>query len=191
MATAPGAIAAVVQAECAHLSDEYHPIVDAVHDLREEVVPYRLPSLSVVEFEVDYVELIETLKNKTDLTRVSVRKTTVIFSAASDRFDVWQLPPLSATLLNFCDGRRTTRDITRDLRSIGIGLSGIPPEKICFYGLMQLKKDGFIGLSASQMTWQKQNEDELLTRAPRYTLPSQANNTQQPWPAQPGSFVTP
>jgi radical SAM superfamily enzyme YgiQ (UPF0313 family) len=184
MATARAAVAAVAQAENAPARDGPRPIIDGTDCLEESSVPYRLDTLFVVDVEVDYRELIESLRNKTDLNLVSVRSTTVVFSATGDRLDVWQLPPLSAALLRLCDGRRTVNDITREFRAPATELDGIPAEKVCLFGLMQLTEDGFIGLSATALTWEAEenaNEDRPI-RAPRYSPPPRANNTQQPWP---------
>lgn len=182
MSVASEAIEAAVQAECLTAHNEVTPIADSVDILEDSVVPYRLPHMSLVEFDVDYGELILALRNNTDLTRVTVRKTTVVFSSADERFDVWQLPPLSAALLDLCDGRRTVRDITLAFSALGTELSEIPAETVCFYGLTQLKADGAIGLSASPVIWQAPQDLAKKTEEAHYAFPRQAGNTQQPWP---------
>ncbi len=184
MATAREAIAAVAQTECAPARDGRKPIINEVDRLEDSSVPYRLDALFVVDVEVDYKELIESLRNKRDLNLVPARDTTVVFSTTSEQLDVWQLPPLSVTLLRLCDGRRTVKEITREFSLVGTDLDGIPIDKVCCFGLMQLREDGLIGLSASPLTWEdeKREDEDAITRAPRYSLPPQANNTQQPWP---------
>ena len=94
------------------------------------------------------------------------------------------LPPLSVALLRLCDGRRTVDEITRAFRPPEDGFSGIPVDTACLFGLMQLREDGIIGLSASPLTWEEEvsTNDDARARAARYSLPPQAGNTQQPWP---------
>jgi radical SAM superfamily enzyme YgiQ (UPF0313 family) len=184
MATARAAIAAVARAECAPAHDGRRPIVDEVDSLEGTSVPYRLDTLFAVDVEVDYRALIESLKNKSDLTRVSPCDTTIVFSPAGDQLDVWQLPPLSVTLLRLCDGKRSVTEIAHEWRTVGSDLDGIPAETACCFGLMTLRKDGFIGLAASPLTWaeEKGSDEDVVTAPPRYASPPQSSNTQQPWP---------
>ncbi len=184
MATARAAIAAVARTECAPARDGRKPIINEVDCLEGGSVPYLLDSLFVVDIAVNYKELIESLRNKTDLNQASARDTTVVFSTAGDQLDVWQLPPLSVMLLRLCDGRRTVNEIAREFSLPATELNEIPVEKVCLFGLMQLREDGFIGLSSSPLTWEEAEDshEDVMTGAPRYSLPPQANNTQQPWP---------
>ena len=54
----------------------------------ETVVPYKLDSLFVVDLEVDYKELIQSLRNKTDLSEVTSCEATVVFSDDDDDLEV-------------------------------------------------------------------------------------------------------
>jgi radical SAM superfamily enzyme YgiQ (UPF0313 family) len=184
MANARAAVSAVARAECVPVRETPTPIADPVEALTETTVPYPLDTSMVIDLEVDYKELIDSLKSKTDLNTVAVRDTTIVYGTSGDRLDTWQLPPLSAALLRLCDGTRTVAEIARRFRPAGSELEGIPAEKVCLFGLMQLKEDGLIGLSASPLTWDQpaaQNTTSL-TAAPHYSLPPQASHTQQPWP---------
>jgi len=185
MANAPAAIVAVLEAESVHSRDALVPIVDAADTFQDNIFPYRLPELCVAQFDVDYNELIDSLKKKRDLTSLSSGSSTVVFSPQNDRLDIWQLPPLSAMLLTLCNGTHTVRDIVRDFSRLATEFDGVPAEKVCLFGLMQLKDDGFIGLSASPVKWQAQRDGKAMALEPRYALPPQANNTQQPWPPLP------
>jgi hypothetical protein len=180
IANAPRAIAAVARSESARIKDERRPVVTETNRLDESTVPYLIESLLVMDLEVDYKKLIESLRNKTDLNQVSACAATVIFSDAGDDLNVWQLPPLAGTLLRLCDGARTVAQITQEFSLLEIELNEIPVEKACLFGLMQLLEDGFIGLSASPLTWLDQIE------LPEYALPRSATNTQQPWPLSRG-----
>ena len=51
---------------------------------------------------------------------------------------------IAGTLLRLCDGQRTVAEIADELSSLGIDVNGIPIDKVCLFGLMQLREDGFI-----------------------------------------------
>jgi hypothetical protein len=176
MANAPAAIAAVSQTESAPVRDERTPIIKETNCLNETAVPYKFDSLFFVDIEIDYKELIESLRHKTNLNEVSVRDATVVFRNTDDDLKVWQLSPLAGTLLRLCDGQRTVAEITNEFSGLGIEID-VPLEKVVVFGLMQLIEDEFIGLSASPLIW----EGDAMTSA--YSLPPKASNTQQPWPA--------
>lgn len=177
MANASAAIAAIAETENAPLEEQRKPIFQETNRLDETVVPYKLDSLFVIDLEVDYKELIESLRNKADLNEVSACEVTVVFSNDDDDLEVWQLPSLAGVLLRLCDGKRTVADITREFSRLELELNGIAPEKACLFGLVQLIEDGVVGLSATPLAW----EDNAID-APRFSLPPKATNTQQPWP---------
>lgn len=79
IAKASAAIAAIALTENAPVREQRKPIVQETTRLDESVVPYKLDSLFIVDLDVDYKELIERLKNKTDLNEVSVCDATVVF----------------------------------------------------------------------------------------------------------------
>jgi hypothetical protein len=188
MATARDAIAALVQMErtpkkVVRQSEQQPVKADKV--MEADAIPYLPENLSVMELEIDYRNLIESLKNKTDLSRVPLRQVTVIFAPTGDRkIQVWQLPPLSVMLLRLCDGRRTVGAIVREFSLLETGFDGIPADKVCLFGLMQLRKDGFISLSDSPVMREREAGSSVgeITGEPKYSLPPQATNTQQPWP---------
>jgi radical SAM superfamily enzyme YgiQ (UPF0313 family) len=148
MAKAPAVIAAIAQTECATRKDQRQRVIEETGRLDETTVPYLVDSLLVVDLEVDYKELIYSLRNKTDLSEVSACNATVVFSNADEDMNVWQLSPLAGALLRLCDGRRTVTEITQELSFLETGLSEIPADKVCLFGLGQLLDDGFIGLSS-------------------------------------------
>jgi len=181
MANAPVAIAAVARTESAPARDEHKPVVNETESFEGSTVPYQLETLFVTNVEVDYQELIASLRSKTDLKRVSPADVTVVFSDDRGELNVWQLPPLAGTLLRLCDGQRSIAEIIPEFSLLGIELDGIPVEKACLFGLMQLRADGFIGLSSSPLTWI--DDDEASLGPEKFLLPPKASNTQQPWPA--------
>ena len=177
MANASAAIAAIAQTENAPVREAHKPIIHETTRLEETAVPYRIDALFVVDLELDYKELIRSLRDKTDLNEVSAREVTVVFSSADDELEVWQLPPLAGTLLHLCDGTRTVHEITREFSLLDIQLNEIEPEKVCLFGLVQLLEDGILGLSSAPLRW----EDDAI---PRISLPPKFSNTQQPWPPE-------
>src|SRR5689334_20326998 len=148
MAHAPAAIAAIARTERVPVRDQRQRVIEETDSLDETTVPYLLDSLSVVDLEVDYKELISCLRNKTGLDQVSTCNATVVFSNADEDLNVWQLSPLSGALLRLCDGQRTVADLIREFSSLETALTDIPSDKVCLFGLMQLLEDGFIGLSS-------------------------------------------
>ena len=185
MARACAALAAVARAEAASAPANRKPIVDAVERVDPGSIPYRLENVIAIDVDVDYKQVIECLKNGTDLSSVSASDTIVAFNPADDQLDVWQLPRLSALLLRLCDGRRTVREIANAFTPDCCDLDGIPIGTACVFGLTQLREDGFIGLSATPVIW----DGGDVAAPPRYSMPPQAGNTQQPWPPRKGMSV--
>jgi radical SAM superfamily enzyme YgiQ (UPF0313 family) len=176
MANAPAAIAAIARTECVPVREQRQTKIDETDQLEERAVPYVLDSLVVVDLDLDYKELVSSLRNKTDLNEVSAGPATVIFTNADDDLNVWQLSPLAGVLLGLCDGQRTVSDITQELSLTDTGLAEIPADKVCLFGLGQLLEDGFIALASSPLRW------EEPIPAPQFALPPKSSNTQQPWP---------
>jgi hypothetical protein len=183
MAKAPASIAAIARSEYTRTKDERRPVVTETNRFEESTVPYVIDSLFVVDLEVDYNQLIESLRKKTDLNQVAVRDATVVFCDEGDDLNVWQLAPLAGTLLHLCDGRRTVAEITHEFSLLDFELNEIPVDKVCLFGLMQLLEDGFIGLSAAPLAYE---DESNLTAASSFSLPPKARNTQQPWPLSQG-----
>jgi len=187
MATARVAIQTLLRAgdfppEAAH--DESSQSIEETDRWEEDCVPYLRKSLRVLELEVDYKELIESLRNNWDLSRVSRHVTTVVYRPAGKRvLKVWQLPPLSATLLRLCDGRRTIRDLVREFSLLETDVVGIPAEQVVLFGLMQLRDEGYIGLSIGPVPVEEPSLADGTTAEQAFHLATlQTAGTQQPWP---------
>jgi len=152
MAMARGAIAALGLIEGTPLSRARTytaALVKSADRLDATCVPYRADNLLIMDLEVDYKELVESLRTKGNLSRVPERKVTVVFRATEARLiQVWQLAPLSAALLRLCDGRRTVNDIVHAFTLLEPDVDGVPAEKVCLFGLMRLREDGFIGVAS-------------------------------------------
>jgi len=112
--------------------------------------PYRLPLLKELELGWDFGELVKCLRNGSELSNVSRRPVSVVVRRVGQKeVDVRQLPPLLASLLALCDGKKTVEDIAELLAARNFGPEGISPVKACFFGLKTLADDGLIGLSPS------------------------------------------
>jgi hypothetical protein len=136
---------------------------------------------------VDYQELIQRLRTRSDLTAISERRTTLAFTPLKKQTKVWQVTPLSEVLLRLCDGRRTIGDIAREFSPGAQGFAGIPPEQACLFGLKQLEKDGLVDFSPRPDCSEGDEEDFEIEPEPRRLPAAQATNTQQPWP--PGNYA--
>jgi radical SAM superfamily enzyme YgiQ (UPF0313 family) len=183
MARATSAVRAAARAEQVPMLYSPRPVADDTDRLTETTVPYRVQTRCVLDMDVDYKALIAALRNQTSLGDVPVRETTVVFGNEKGRLDVWQLPPLSALLLRLADGKRTVAEIVREFRRNEMPIEGVSARKACLFGLMQLKADGFIGLSASPVAWDDDvPASDQFPQTSAYLLPPQSANTQQPWP---------
>ncbi|MEO8255882.1 MAG: radical SAM protein [Acidobacteriota bacterium] len=183
MARANAAVRAVARAEQATIHQPQPASAEATDRLTDSTVAYCADGLCVVDVEVDYKELIECLRNRTDLDAIGSRNTTIVFSRNEATLNVWQLPALSAALLRLCDGHRTVGEVVRECAALGMDVDGIPPEKVCLFGLMQLKEDGFIRFSSSTLIWDSEAAGETTAA---YAVLPQGSNTQQPWPVSVG-----
>jgi radical SAM superfamily enzyme YgiQ (UPF0313 family) len=150
----------------------------------EGCVPYQPENLHILELEIDYKELIECLRNRGDLSRVPQRRSTIVYRPIGEKLvQVWQLAPLSATLLRLCDGKRAVRDIIREFSLLETDVDEIPVEKVGFFSLMRLREEGFIGLSTGPVVGEDSDPDEGTTAMqPLCPLTPQTAGTQQPWP---------
>jgi hypothetical protein len=184
MAKTPAAIAALAQTEgifqartpARHFGKD-------VDYLNVDCVPYQPTKLFEMELEIDYQELIKNLRNRSDFSQMSQRQVTVGFNPIDEkRIKVWQLAPLSVTLLRLCDGKRTVGEIVQEFSQLEIGLDGVPADKACLFGLMQLRQDGLIAVSSCPLLTE---EDAGATEFQKATMqyPPRITNTQQPWPA--------
>ena len=159
-------------------------------ELTSETVPHRSEGLVVMDVDLNYKELIQALRTRSNLAAIPERRTPIVFTPQKKEIKVWQVTPLSEMLLRLCNGRRTIGEITQEfsLRTNGFegmganGVAGIPPEQACLFGLKQLERDGLIDFSPRTDEFED-DEDGPTTSAQRTNLSptaAQATNTQQP-----------
>jgi radical SAM superfamily enzyme YgiQ (UPF0313 family) len=147
--------------------------------------PFQQRNFTAMELPLDYKELIDHLRTKTDLESIRKQNITILFRPKDQwRTEVWQLSPSSAALMRLCDGKRTVQEIIDELARLGGDADGLPVEKVCLFGLMQLRQDGLIGISRIPVTEAeaKDRSSGKATSILRYSPPPEASNTQQPWP---------
>lgn len=183
MASAPAAISALVETEDLLFSPRQPPESQTLgaDELTTESVPRRADGLFVMELELDYKELIQSLRARSDLRKIPEHNTTLVFSPLEKKIEVWQVAPLSLTLLRLCDSRRTVGEIASEFSRLANGFDGIPAETACLFGLKQLERDGLVEFSTEAVDIECDGNLEIV--GPLRRLPtSQTTNTQQPWP---------
>ena len=175
-------------------------LVDYVGPVGVDCVPYWRVNLRIVDIEIDYDELIANLRHQRDISRISVRKGTIALrqfdagpsdqdssqKGAGSTVQVWQLSSFSTSLLRLCDGIRTIDQIVAEFRKIveRTGCS-IPAQKVCLFGLLTLRNDGFIGIATGLVVTEPQatlGEHDAARGSWRWPR-LQIGNTQQPWPS--------
>ncbi len=185
MAAAPAAISAVLAAESLLFSPR-HPADRAAMpevELNPESVPRRSEGLFMLELDVDYSEVIKSLRAGVDLRKIAERQTTVVFTPLEKQTKVWKMSPLSLQLLALCDGRRSISEIARELSMPDGAFDGIPLDQVCIFGLNQLCKDGLLEFSSEPVEEEDETSYEPVIAEPTWRLPtSQTTNNQQPWP---------
>jgi hypothetical protein len=67
--------------------------------------------------------------------------------APDESAEVLQLSPLSAALIELCDGTRTAGEIAALFPGLQEGLDQFPPEEACLFALGELARQGLIALS--------------------------------------------
>lgn len=116
--------------------------------LSQDSRPQVLPSVNVIKVPADYQEIVRRLRQKKPLHDMPERpvKLAVRRDVEGQR-EIRQLTPLSAELLDLCDGKLTVDDITAEFRQRKIEVSGVPAEKLCLAGIEILRQQRLIGLA--------------------------------------------
>lgn len=113
--------------------------------------PHKPKNLHVVQLNIDYKELIECLRDKRSIEHVPAKNVTIAFRKTDQKdleMDMRILSPLSEELLNMCDGSHNVNDIVYQFSSQKAQVDGIPPNKMCYFGLSELFHQGLIELSS-------------------------------------------
>jgi len=115
-------------------------------DLR--VAPRLAPGVAFIRLGTDYQGIIDCLKSRKSPKDVP-RHLVVIADrqAPDDSAEVLQLNPLSAALIELCDGVRTAAEIAVLFPELEDGLDQFPPEEACVFALGELARQGLISMS--------------------------------------------
>ncbi len=154
VARAKEVISAVIQIEDLYLKLYREP---ATKSCKERGVfsltsfPYKPAGLHLARLEVDYKELLMCLRNRKSLEQVPMNKTTIALQEAGGskkETNVLLLSPLSEELLSLSDGWHTVSDIINRCSLSEAYADGISPDRVLFFGLVQLFKQGLIEVSS-------------------------------------------
>jgi hypothetical protein len=171
MATSKKVISAIAKIEDPFLNQENKSALDPPEKLEVfnlDSFPYKPKGLRVVQLDINYKELIQYLRDKKNLEQVSTESNTIAFLEMNRKgleIDVRVLSPLSEELLNMCDGSHTVGDIVSQSSSLKAQVDGVPSEKMCYFGLSELFKQGLIELS-SQPIKEASNADSISESDP-------------------------
>jgi radical SAM superfamily enzyme YgiQ (UPF0313 family) len=153
-ATVKAVISAIIEIENLFLTDDSEPAIGTSEGpgvFRLTSFPYKPVGLHIAHLNVDYKDLLQSLRNKKSLEQVSVKNVTIAFRKNDQdqmEIDVRLLSPLSEELLDMCDGSRTVSDITHRFSLLNAHVNGVSAEKACLFGLSQLFKQGLIEVSS-------------------------------------------
>jgi radical SAM superfamily enzyme YgiQ (UPF0313 family) len=151
MSKAPLAISALAEYEAALPGSDGESDVEQVFDDGQGLIspagrPRLLPGVNVIKVPADYQEIVRRLRNRSPLNDIPDRPVTLaIRRAGTGPAEVRQLSPLSAELLDLCDGSMTVEEIAAEFRQDTIEVPGVPADKVCVAGIEILRQQGLIG----------------------------------------------
>jgi hypothetical protein len=88
------------------------------------------------------------LRDKAPLHQVPARPVRIaVRRAATGALEIRQLTPLSAELLDLCEGSLTVEEIAEEFRQRKIKMRGVPAHKLCLAGIEILRQQRLIGLA--------------------------------------------
>jgi radical SAM superfamily enzyme YgiQ (UPF0313 family) len=151
---APLAITALAAYECAVFAGEkpdevdFDEVQDNPNAVSPDSRPRLLPGVKVIELAADYQEIVSRLRNKRPLENVEPQPVKLVTCrSAAGRLIAWQLSPLSAELLDLCEGNLTLRDIAAEFQQRQIELPGMPAADACLAGIEILRQQQLIFLA--------------------------------------------
>lgn len=155
---APSAIAALLEPELAALqADGIGKTTGATDEAEaQERISFtscpRLPlGVTLIQLNVDYQEVLRRLLQKGNLNDLPQSAVTLaIRRTAGKPVELLKLTPLSAELLQLCDGARTVSEIAAEFLLRNVEFSGIPPEKLCLTAIELLRQQRLVTCAAAQ-----------------------------------------
>ena len=107
--------------------------------------PHLAPGVRLLSLSADYNLLIDALRHSLPLRDVPRRPVVLAERLLpGDRVETLQLSPLSAALLQLCDGTRTVPDLAVAFPTLAEGLDSLPPEAACRFALDELRDQGLL-----------------------------------------------
>jgi radical SAM superfamily enzyme YgiQ (UPF0313 family) len=107
-----------------------------------------LPGVKVINLPADYHEIVRRLRHKSPLHDVPSKPVKLaIRKVPAGSAEVRQLTPLSAELLDLCDGGLTVQEITGEFLLRNIEIPGVPVDKVCLAGLEILRQQRLLALA--------------------------------------------
>jgi hypothetical protein len=119
---------------------------EPLEDLR--AIPCQSPGISLFHLNADFESIMERLRNRKSLRDVSRNPVLLVNRETPGEFsDVIQLSPLSAALIELCDGKRSAGDIAELFPQLQDGLDRLPPDQACLFALNELVSQKLIVFS--------------------------------------------
>jgi radical SAM superfamily enzyme YgiQ (UPF0313 family) len=107
-----------------------------------------LPGVNVINLPADYQEIVRRLQRRSPLhdipdkpVKLAIRRT------PSGVAEARQLTPLSAELLDLCEGGFTVQEMAGEFLLRNIEIPGISPDKVCLAGIEILRQQRLIALA--------------------------------------------
>ncbi|MBZ5505489.1 MAG: B12-binding domain-containing radical SAM protein [Acidobacteriia bacterium] len=106
------------------------------------------PGVNVIQLPADYQEIVRRLRQRSPLHDVPNRPVKLaIRRTPLGPAEVRQLTPLSAELLDLCEGGLTVQEIAGEFLLRNIEIPGVTPEKACLAGIEMLRQQRLIALA--------------------------------------------
>ncbi len=182
MAKAPVAIATLVRMEGFSVAEAAAgaPVPIAGNAFDETAIPHIAGGHFLSDLPIAYDDIVECLRNRGSLGDLPLRKSTVAFRLTpGSKISVWQLQPMTATLLRSCDGEKSMQQIASEFQPDAEEIGGIPAQKAGMFGLMLLHGQGFITPSHERRKPASPVDEGF---AAQHVIPPSGAGTQQPWP---------
>jgi len=117
--------------------------------LSQDSRPQLRPGVNVIELPADYKEIVQRLRQRSPLHDIPSRPVKLaIRRTPPGPAEVRQLSPLSAELLDLCEGRLTVQEIAAEFLLRNIEIAGVPAGKLCLAGIEILRQQRLITLSS-------------------------------------------
>ncbi len=113
-----------------------------------QAVPRLATGVALLSLGADYQSVIECLRHRRSPRDVPQRPVVVADrQGPGESAQAIQLSPLSAALIELCDGQRTAAEIADLFPRLQDGLDQFPPEQACLFALGELAQQGLVVFS--------------------------------------------